>query len=213
MGENIRISVIMPVYLGYYEFEVHKAASDPEEKFKRAVRSFLNQTLKNSELIIISDGDNDVIEICWEEFGFENRVDYHLIEKQPLYGGKVRQEGVNRARGGIICYLDHDDYFGANHLQTISDNFNTSEVDWVYYDDYLIRSADHKTIQKRNVKPLQNVIGTSAIAHKRSIPVVWEDGNTHDWLLISKYLLGRPSVKIPTPEYYVCHNSGLNMDF
>jgi glycosyltransferase involved in cell wall biosynthesis len=213
MDKNIRISVVMPVFLGEYTFEIHKSASNPEDKFKRAVRSFLNQTLKNSEIIIICDGDDRAMEICWDEFGTEKRVDYYLIEKQPLYGGQVRQAGVEMAIGDIICYLDHDDYFGPNHLQTISDNFNIREYDWVYYDDYLIRSADHLTIQKRNVKPLQNVIGTSAIAHKRSVPVVWEDGNTHDWELISKYLLGRPSVKIPTPEYYVCHNSGLNMDF
>lgn len=210
MDKNIRISVVMPVYLGEYSFQIHKSATDPEAKFKRAIDSFLNQSFKDSELIIVSDGDEKAMDIA-EEYG--DKVDSFIIEKQPLYGGMVRQVGVRRSRGEIICYLDHDDYFGPNHLQIISDNFDTDKYDWVYYDDYLIRSADHVIRQKRSVKPEQNIIGTSAIAHKRSVPVVWADGNTHDWALISKCLLHRPSMKIPTPEYYVCHNSGLKMDF
>jgi glycosyltransferase involved in cell wall biosynthesis len=210
MDKSVRISVVMPVYLGEYTFEVHRSASNPEIKLRRAIDSFLSQTFRDSELIMVSDGDERAMDIA-DEYG--GLVDAFIIEKQPLYGGMVRQVGVRRAQGEIICYLDHDDLFGFNHLQTISDNFDTSKYDWIYYNDFLIRSADHSIKQERKVVPMQNIIGTSAIAHKRSVPVVWEDGNTHDWALISKYLMGRPSTKIPTPEYYVCHNSGLKMDF
>jgi hypothetical protein len=50
------ISVIMPVNLGGYKHNNIKSASNPAYKFQRAVQSYLDQTFKDSELIIISDG-------------------------------------------------------------------------------------------------------------------------------------------------------------
>ena len=50
------ISVIMPVRLTHYKTQ----AKEPIEKFKRAVLSVLNQTYKDFELLIISDGCNIV---------------------------------------------------------------------------------------------------------------------------------------------------------
>jgi glycosyltransferase involved in cell wall biosynthesis len=209
----MRISVIMPVYLGGYQFDVHHSASNPEDKFIRAVDSFLNQTLKDSELIIVADGCDKAKDIWEQYYRHAGRIIFKWIHKQVLFSGKVRQAGIDMAIGEIVCYLDHDDMLGSNHLQIISDNFDTDKFDWVYYDDYLIRNASHSIIDTRNVLPKRNSMGTSSICHKSSIPVVWGDGNTHDFDMIEKYLLHLRYTKIKTPEYYVCHCSGLKMDF
>ena len=47
----MKVSVIMPVYLGEYE----GCATNREDKFIRAVNSFLQNNLSDSELIIVSD--------------------------------------------------------------------------------------------------------------------------------------------------------------
>jgi glycosyltransferase involved in cell wall biosynthesis len=209
----MKISVIMPVFLGYYEFKIHRSASNPEEKFIRAVNSFLNQTLKDSELMITADGCEKAEAIWLKHFYNEERIGFQKIPKQVLYSGEIRQAGIRRASGEIICYLDHDDMFGRDHLQIISNNFDTEKYDWVYYNDYFVLNADHSMIKTRYVVPERNIMGTSAIAHKRNVPVIWGDNNTHDFDMIEKYLLGRPNIKIPTPQYYVCHCSGLKIDY
>lgn len=209
----MRMSVIMPVYLGKYEFLIHRSASDPENKFRRAINSFLQQTFDDAELIIVSDGCDASKAIYLSEFSDEHQIRFTQIPKQPLYGGMTRQTGVDMAIGDIICYLDHDDMFGNNHLRIINDNFDTDMYAWVYYDDYLVRNADHSKIDTRTVVPMRNWMGTSSIAHRRDIGVVWGDGNTHDFDMIEKYLLHLKYTKIPTPQYYVCHCSGLKMDF
>ena len=213
MDKTIRISVIMPVNLSPYETGSFKSASMPESKFLRSVASFLRQSVKQSELIIISDGCDIAEDIYDEWFIHIPCIQFKKIAKQSPFSGVVRQTGLDMAKGEIICYLDHDDKFGNEHLQVISNNFDTEKYDWVYYNDFLIKDAVHTIKEERDVKPVQSSIGTSAIAHKRDLDVKWGDGYGHDLEMIQKYLIPLPHIKIPTPQYYVCHCSGLKMDF
>ena len=50
-------------------------------------------------------------------------------------------------------------------------------------------------------------IGTSSIAHKRNLDIIWDDGYGHDWNMIEKCLLPYNGIKIVTPEYFVCHTT------
>jgi len=203
-----KISVIMPVNLGYYK----SSATYPEYKFMRSVNSFLAQSFKNAELIIISDGCKKAEMIYMENYIQQPSVRFEYIEKQILFSGVIRQTGIDMAEGEIICYLDHDDLFGKEHLATINKYFNTDKYDWVYYNDYLIRNISFGVLE-RKISPVPCQIGTSCIAHKRSLDIHWVDGYGHDWELIRTYLFKRrPGIKIPTPQYYVCHCPGL-MDF
>jgi len=49
---NMKISCIMPSFLGEYV----NAAKNRDQKLVRAVNSFLKQTYKEKELIIVADG-------------------------------------------------------------------------------------------------------------------------------------------------------------
>ena len=200
----MRISVIMQVNLGSYSCAVTRNSDNSEVRFMQAVKSFLNQSFKDTELIIVSDGDRRVEDIWAYLWANESSIRFKYIDKQEAYSGEMRNVGIGLAQGDIICYLDHDDVFGRHHLQVISDNFNTEEYDWVYYDDYLVNGTMAQKIE-RPVHPEFTSIGTSAIAHRRNIEIKWGGGYGHDWYMIEKYLLPLRYIKIPTPEYYVCH--------
>ena len=213
----MRISVIMPVHLSHYqsipeteEQFVITCAPDPEYKFTRAVNSFILQSFKDCELIIISDGCRIAEGIYKKYYTPYRNIRFKYIDKQPLYGGAVRQTGINMAKGEIICYLDHDDMFGNDHLQIISDNFDTKKYDWVYYDDY---EANGDVVLVREVLPEATKIGTSSISHKRSLKIKWGDKYGHDWLMIKNYLLpNKKCTKITIPLYYVSHHSNINVN-
>lgn len=213
----MRISVIMPVNLAPYQTVPEpntdqffiSSATDPDRKFIRAVDSFLFQSFKDAELIIISDGSERARELFEQYYRDVPNIRFKLIKKQVNYSGVVRQTGLLMAKGEIICYLDHDDMFGNDHLKIISDNFNTYAFDWIYYNDYL---ADGETVLVREVATEICKIGTSSIAHKRKVKVIWGDNYGHDWYMIEKYLLPRKRMKITTPLYYVCHNSNINVN-
>lgn len=199
---NLKISVVMPVYLGEYE----GCADNRIERFKSAVISFVNQSYKNSELIIISDGCN-IAEMIYNDCLVYDNIVFKKIPKQSLFSGNVRAEGVKIASGDIIGYLDSDDNIGKHHLQTIVDNFTTKPaLDWVYYNDII--AIPKYPITTREVHLALGFIGTSTIAHRKDCEVSWIgcDNYNHDWLFIQKLIAYSNSyIKIYGATYYVNH--------
>jgi len=203
---NIKVSVIMPVYLGEYE----GAATDREEKFKAAVVSFVQQTYKNKELIIIADGCDKTEKVYKECLMYEGVV-FKKIDKQPLFSGNVRAEGCEIATGDVICYLDSDDMLGKNHLQTVVNAFKNSQTDYIYYNDQVL--LPNRQAVPRTVELKHGSIGTSTIAHRNDLLLAtWRgcDGYGHDWTFIKKVINHNENGrKIYGAEYYVCHIKGV----
>lgn len=197
---DLKISVVMPVYLGEYD----GCANNREERFKLAVTSFLNRKYDNCELIIISDGCDIAENIC-KKFSLSNGIVFEKIDKQPLFSGNVRAKGVEMATGDVICYLDSDDLLGENHLTTIANAFTDEKLDWVYYNDMVYQPT--KPIS-RNVELVLGSVGTSAIAHRKDCIATWKgcDNYNHDWLFIQQLIKHNPNYKkIYGAEYLVCH--------
>jgi len=210
-----KVSVIMASYLGEY----YGRASNPEQKFIRAIKSFLTQSYENKELIIVSDGcaiTNQIYENTFKKF---DNIKLVSIPKQDIYSGECRNAGLRIATGDIISYLDNDDIWGKTHLETIVNQF-TDDIDLVYYDDYLVLSPDFKKLQKRLVETRYGSIGTSSISHRNlkdkkfeHIKDWWPTGYGHDWVFLMKLIINGLQFKKleKTPSYLVCHyGSGQN---
>lgn len=192
----------MPSYLGEYE----GAASDRETKFLRAVRSFVNQTYQDKELIIVSDGCEITRELLTNNMSeWGSCVDLVCIDKQPLFSGNVRATGVEIASGEIICYLDTDDFLGLNHLQVIANNMRVH--DWVYFDEYL-NQGTVKPPAVKSVELLKDSAGTSSIAHLKENAPSWHgcDGYGHDWIFIDRLMnWSKNYKKMYGASYQICH--------
>lgn len=201
--EKLKISVIMPVFLGHYE----GAATDRENKFKRAVISFVKQSYPHKELIIVSDGCNIAKKIYESCLVYDN-VKYYQLKKQPLFSGNLRHYGVKKATGDIITYLDSDDMLGFSHLDTIVSTFKSHpNLSWIFYNDLLSPPKANAVI--RSVELKHGSIGTSAISHLKDLKKAsWKNcnGYGHDWKFIKKLKKYYPDYdKVYGTEYYVCH--------
>lgn len=200
----MKISVITPSFLGEYK----NVASNRFKKFVRAINSFLGQTYDNKELIIVSDGCQKTIELYQKHYDKEKQVRLIQIDKQPLFSGNVRQAGVEKATGDLICYLDSDDMLGKTHLSNLS--HTVLGHDWVYFNDF-IYLGEHQKPALRNVELKHESIGTSAIAHKKDLNASWEgcNGYGHNWTFIQKLKnISDNFGKIYGCSYMVCHVVG-----
>lgn len=206
----------MASYLGSYP----GCAENRILKFKRAIRSYIQQTYVDKELIVVSDGCADTIEIFdklrREYEGHPAAKNWTLLAFGPQeendFSGRIRNAGMHAAKGDIICYLDTDDFFLDHHLEKINEQFYPPQ-DWVYYNDFVPETSNFSMVRERDNILAEGRVGTSSIAHRNPnsshIDALWTSGYGHDWLFVKSlmHLNGNYS-KIQTPGYMVCHVKG-----
>lgn len=212
------IYVVMPVLLQEYA----GGASSREDKFRRAVQSFLDQSYADSELIIVADGCQRTLEIAKEFSALTSNIVCLFHDREtdrPYFAGAVRNVGLAEVRArskslasDLICYLDSDDIFLSGHLKFIGERFSEeNNLDWAYYNDQIARDAALSVKQMRGVHYFPGCIGTSSIVHKACLYVWWEDGYGHDFKFVAQ--LARNSNRhkhIGTGRYLVCHIPNLS---
>ena len=83
--------------------------------FKRAIRSFVNQTYKNKELIIVNSGDQKYIDkvkrFLYGEEGICNKkkLDIHHIRVDKATLGELRNIAIEYSTGQYVMVFDDDD--------------------------------------------------------------------------------------------------------
>ncbi len=200
----MKISVIMPSYLG--EYPGCKGNRLPD--FIRAVNSFLAQTHNDKELIIVSDGCQ-ATNITYAKWRFKESQNVKLvpIPKQPLFSGAVRQAGLDAATGDVICYLDSDDFLGRLHLSNIDCMFS-SNVSWVYFNSFWhLKELNNQDVQL-TCELKEGAINTSNFAHRRGLTARWDSwvGVKENWNFIRQLIESyTDSKRIYGCEYFITH--------
>lgn len=104
-----KISVIIPVY-------------NTEKYVEKSVRSVMDQTYRNLEIICVNDGSTDgSAEILYRLQQEDPRI--VIIEKDNGGLGDARNCGLRRATSEWISFLDSDDTISPNTYETVSRAF------------------------------------------------------------------------------------------
>lgn len=95
-------------------FSVVIPCRDDQEGLDNAIRSVLQQTIEDLEVIVVDDGSTPCLAV---ETG-EPRV--RLLRKEVAEGpGAARNVGIKAARGRIIAFCDSDDAFDPRRLEVV----------------------------------------------------------------------------------------------
>lgn len=109
----MKVSVIIPVY-------------NVELYVEQCLRSVMEQTLDDIEIICIedagTDGSKDIIRRLMNE---DSRIQLFINEKNEGLAS-VRNQGIDRAKGEYIYFLDSDDMIKKNALEAL---YNRAEED------------------------------------------------------------------------------------
>ena len=107
-GDAPLISVILPTH-------------NCERFLGEAVQSVLRQTYPHWELWVVDDGSTDGTPALMASFtARDTRIHYLPLPKQPASAGSaVRNAAFARAQGEYIAYLDSDDVFYPDALETL----------------------------------------------------------------------------------------------
>jgi glycosyltransferase involved in cell wall biosynthesis len=105
MNEKFKnlVSVIIPTY-------------NRPDLIKRSIRSVLEQSYPYFEILVINDGGQDISGIIQE---LENEKIHYINLPENKGRGHARNIGIQSSGGTYLAYLDDDDLFYPNHLETI----------------------------------------------------------------------------------------------
>ena len=111
------ISIVMPAY-------------NSEKYIRNSIKSVINQTYKNWELIIIDDYSTDNTVSIIEEFQNKN---IHLIKNKKNSGAAIsRNKGIKLAKGNYIAFLDSDDLWNKEKLEKQINFMKSNNYDFTY---------------------------------------------------------------------------------
>jgi len=96
-----------------------------------AIDSVLWQSFDSFELWVIGDGCTDDSAEVVGAYD-DQRVHWYNLPENTGYQSEPHNEGLRRARGKYIAYLNHDDVWLPNHLQVLVKHIEETEADFVF---------------------------------------------------------------------------------
>ncbi len=119
MTNMIKVSVIIPVY-------------NAEEHLKQCLDSVMNQTLQEIEVLCVDDGSTDnSLKILREYEEKDSRL--HVICQANAGAGAARNTGLRQAQGKYLSFLDSDDFFELDMLETVYHQAEQYQADFVVF--------------------------------------------------------------------------------
>ena len=113
----MKVSIIIPVY-------------NVEKYLPRCMESVMNQTYENIEVILVDDGAKDNSGKLCDDYGkSDSRI--KVIHKENEGLSSARNEGIERATGEAILFLDSDDYLSKECVFRMISNMQKYNADVV----------------------------------------------------------------------------------
>lgn len=123
MTEQHRVSIIMPAY-------------NAEQYITESIRSVLDQTYRNWELIVVDDGSTDKTAEIVQGFTVKDkRIKYIFQENGRL--GKARNTGLKDSTGRFIAFLDSDDLWVKEKLELQVKTIEEMKADLVFSNGFI----------------------------------------------------------------------------
>lgn len=119
---EIKVSVIVPCY-------------NVEKYLARCMKSLLNQTLKEIEIILVDDGSPDNCPMMCDDYARQDaRV--KVIHKENEGLGFARNSGLDVATGDYVVFCDSDDFVEKEMYKVLYDEAVHSGADVVFSNFY-----------------------------------------------------------------------------
>jgi len=191
-AKAVKATVVMPTY-------------NRADKIERAIRSALDQSHQNLELIIIDDGSSDGTLEILKKYDADPRV--RIFQNQHSGVSGARNTGLDNAVGEVIFYLDSDNMWTRDFVRLMLIGMRVSKADCAYGASRLEGPAG-ELIGYRG-EPFNwdfclkgNYVDMNVFCHRRHVTAESGKFDTAlkrmvDWDLILRYTKGRGATYCP----------------
>ncbi len=128
-----KVSVIIPVY-------------NVEKYLPECLDSVISQTLKEIEIICVDDGSTDnSVNILKEYAKKDKRIT--VLRQTNLHAGVARNAGIAVAKGEYFSFLDSDDFFELDMLESLVKIAEKDKSDVVICGNYVFDQMENKDVR------------------------------------------------------------------
>ncbi|WAH43816.1 glycosyltransferase [Alicyclobacillus fastidiosus] len=159
----------------------------------RSLRSVINQTYTNLQIIVIGDGCTDNTEDIVRSFDdprihFENLPQHGMYPTDPYQRWQVAgtiplNRALELATGDFVTHLDDDDEFVPHRIERLVEYAISTKADFIFHPFYWECSPSQWTINDARSLEHSNVTTSSVFYHHWFKYVPWD---------LNAYLIGEP---------------------
>ena len=137
-GAPPSVVVIIPFYNG-------------ADFIERSVRSVFEQSVPANEVIVVNDGSRPEERVALDALA--ERYAFRILDKENGGQGSARNAGVAASTSDYLCFLDQDDFYLPNHIETLVNAIPPDDQLFGYvYADLFEADADGNVIRTDVVK-------------------------------------------------------------
>lgn len=185
--KNPLISIIVPCY-------------NVEKYVAECLKSIVEQSYENLEIIVVNDGSTDNTEREIFSFLDDKRLKYIVQENQGLSG--ARNTGLDNMQGEYVCFVDSDDFIHPDFVRTLYQNLVENDADisicgfYWYWENEKLEKDGNDEISVFSREEMMKIVGLD----DRSI-VAWNKLYKKDLFNDLRFALGR----VHEDEFLVHH--------
>lgn len=117
MIKNDKVSIIIPVY-------------NVEKYIDRCIKSILEQTFKELEIILVNDGSSDNSLKILRKYEKENK-NIHVFDQKNSGPAIARNNGMKQVKTKYLMFIDSDDYIDSDYVETYYNAIKDTDYDVV----------------------------------------------------------------------------------
>jgi glycosyltransferase involved in cell wall biosynthesis len=125
------VSVVIPTY-------------NRSKELARAIKSVLNQTYQNFEILVVDDGSEENLRVVCDSFN-DQRIRF-LRNNTHTNANVARNRGIKEAQGEYIAMLDSDDEYLPHHLSRRVEKIKEWDCDGIFGSAY-IDNGEEQTLK------------------------------------------------------------------
>ena len=170
ISSNYTVSVIIPT-------------RNRAKLLRRALDSLIKQTLKDFEVIIINDAGVDIDQLI-NEYRSLGLIIIYLKNQIPRGASASRNEALKVSVGKWIAYLDDDDIYYSNHLETIITSLESSKYYVAYSDSTRTRESEYneENVSIDSQIAMSNDFSRDLFLRDNLTPIINVVHHRHCWL-------------------------------
>ena len=112
-----------------YKFSIITVTYNSEKFIRNCIKSVQNQTYKNFEHILVDGNSTDQTMPIISNYKGHFK---HVLSEKDSGIWEAMNKGLKIVTGDIVCFLNSDDYYNPNALNTVNKYFCNNKIDFLF---------------------------------------------------------------------------------